>query len=110
MMGHPLGAYLFGSFLILHGLGHTAGFFVGNRTFGVLWLLGLVGFVPAGLAFLGVWVPREWWRPLAVGSALVSIAIILVFWPPSLGPMLNALVANVGILAILWLHWPLELA
>lgn len=110
MMSHPLWAYLFGSFLILHGLGHTAGFFVGNRTFGVLWLLGLVGFVPAGLAFLGVWVPREWWRPLAVGSALVSIAIILLFWPPSPGPKLNALVANMGILTILWSHWPFELA
>lgn len=103
-------AYLFGSFLILHGLGHAAGLFVGNRTFGVFWLLGLVGFVSAGLALFGVWVPREWWRPLAVGSALVSIAIISLFWPPSPGPMLNALVANMVILAMLWSHWPLELA
>lgn len=107
-MNHPLWAYLFGVFLILHGLGHAAGLYVGNRTFGALWLLGLIGFVPAGLAFLGVGVPRDWWRPLAVAAALASITTILLFWPPSPGPKLNALIANMGILAVVWWHWPLE--
>ena len=109
-MSSPLWAYAFGIFVIVHGLGHTAGFGLGNRVFAVLWLLGLIGFVPAGLAFLGLWIPREWWRPLIIGSVVVSTALILLFWPPSPGPKLTALVANVGILlAVLWWYWPAPL-
>jgi len=75
--------------------------------FGVLWLAGLVGFVAAGLAFLGYGVPREWWRVLAVSSAVLSTLLVIAFWPPAPGPKLNALLANIGILmAVLWWHWP----
>ena len=114
-MSSPIWAYLFGAFLILHGLGHAAGITLGNRVFGVLWLLGLAGFVLAGLAFLGFAVPREWWRPLTVASAVISIFLIVLFWTSvsgSLvgGPKSNALIANIGILlAVLWWHWPAPL-
>jgi len=30
-MSHPLWAYAFGIFVILHGLGHAGGFWMGNR-------------------------------------------------------------------------------
>lgn len=105
-MANPIWSYLFGVFLIMHGIGHTAGFWVGTRTFGILWLVGLFGFVAAGLAFFGIWVPHTWWSVLAVASAVVSTALILVFVPGT-GIRANALIANVGILlAVLWWHWP----
>jgi hypothetical protein len=48
------------------------------------WGLALAGFVAAGLALAGVVVPADALRPLALGSALVSMAGIGVFlgtWP-----------------------------
>ena len=111
-MQHPLWAYAFGIFLIAHGAGHAAGFWTGNRVFAVLWLIGLAGFVGAGLAFLGVAVPAGLWRNLALWSAAMSTVLLVVFWSATAGPMkLNALLGNVGILmAILWWHWPVPIA
>jgi len=70
------------------------------------WILSLLGFVAAAAAFwfgLG-----EWWRAPAAGSALVSLAGIVLFlgtWP-----MFNTVAAlgvNVAVLiALLWLRWP----
>jgi hypothetical protein len=72
------------------------------------WILSLIGFVVAALAFWGVLVPGETWRPLAVASALVSIAGIALFF--GTWPMFNTLAAlgvNVAVLvAVLSLHWP----
>ncbi len=108
-MASPIWSFLFGVFLIMHGIGHTAGFWVGSRTFGILWLLGLLGFVAAGLAFFDIWVPRAWWSGLTVASAVVSAVLILLFTPAP-GPKLNALIVNIGILlAVLWWHWPAPL-
>jgi hypothetical protein len=106
-MSSPLWSILFGVFLIVHGVGHAAGFYLGNRAFAALWVPALAGFIAAGLAFFGAALPHEWWRPLAVASASLSMFVIIAFWPPAPGPKLNALLANVGILfAVLWLHWP----
>lgn len=113
-MGSPIWSYLFGVFLIGHGLGHTAGFWMGNRTFGSLWLLGLLGFLAAGLAFFGIWLPHAWWGRMAVASAIVSTIFLLLFMvapgqKPSFAAAVEtrALIANAGILmATLWWHWP----
>jgi hypothetical protein len=72
------------------------------------WIVSLVGFVITAMSFWGVIVPGDVWRPLAVASALVSIAGIAFFfgtWPTLY--TLAALGMNVVVLvAVLWLHWP----
>lgn len=74
------------------------------------WVVAMVGFVLAALGFWGIAVPADWWRPIAVASALVSLVGIALFigtWP-----MFNtvaAVVMNVAVLvAILWAHWPAD--
>ena len=39
-----------------------------------------IGFVAAGLALLGFLVPFDWWRSLAIASAVVSLLLLVVFW------------------------------
>jgi len=71
------------------------------------WIVSLAGFVIAAMSFWGV-IPGNVWRPLAVASAVVSIAGIVLFF--GTWPMFNTLAAlgvNVAVLvAVLWLHWP----
>ncbi len=75
---------------------------------GAFWVVSLVGFVIAATSFWGVVLPGSVWRPVAVASALVSIAGITCFF--GTWPMFNTLAAlavNVAVLvAVLWLHWP----
>jgi hypothetical protein len=72
------------------------------------WIVALVGFVIAAMSFWGVVIPGSVWRPLAVASALVSIAGITFFF--GTWPMFNTLAAlavNAAVLAaVLWLRWP----
>ena len=72
------------------------------------WIASLVGFVIAAMSFWGVIVPADVWRPLAVASALVSVAGIVLFfgtWPTF--NTLAALGVNLAVLvAVVWLHWP----
>jgi hypothetical protein len=74
------------------------------------WIASLVGFVIAAMSFWGIVVPGSVWRPLAVASAFVSIAGIVLFigtWPTF--NTLAALGVNVAVLvAVLWLRWPSE--
>ncbi len=129
-----------GGALLLHGLGHGGAlgallwirFRPGTNTGGWLaarswlvpslsaetattvaiafWVVSLVGFVVVALSFWGILVPGDVWRPLGVGSAIVSIVGIAVFfgtWP--LFNTLAALGLNVAVLvAVVWLHWPPE--
>ena len=74
---------------------------------GAFWIASLAGFVIAAMSLWGVGVPDSVWRPLAVVSALVSIAGIALFF--GTWPMFNTLAAlavNVAALAaVLWLRW-----
>ncbi len=74
------------------------------------WVVSLIGFVAAAIAFWGIGLPGEAWRPLAVVSALVSMAGIVLFF--GTWPMFNTLAAlamNVAVLiALLGLRWPPE--
>lgn len=48
------------------------------------WIVAMVGFVLASLSFWDVLLPGDLWRQLAVGSALVSLSGMTVFfgtWP-----------------------------
>jgi hypothetical protein len=63
------------------------------------WALALVGFVAAALALTGVLVPADALKPLALGSAIVSLTGIGLFlgtWPAF--NTLAAITVNVGVL------------
>ncbi len=74
----------------------------------------LLGFVGAALALLGWGVPHEWWRTLAIVSAVISLLALLLFWnalimlfPHKVG----ALAINIATLVcLLVLNWPTEAA
>ena len=72
------------------------------------WVISMSGFVAAALAFWGIVMPGGLWRPLAIGSAVVSLVGITLFygtWPPF--NTVAALAVNVAVLAsLLWLRWP----
>jgi hypothetical protein len=71
---------------------------------GGAWLLGGALLVSAGLAALGIVVPLELWRWLAVAGATVSLIMLLAYWHPliTLGFLLST-----SILVVLgWAQWP----
>ena len=73
----------------------------------VLLVLTMIGFVSGGI---GVLIKQEWWRPVIVGSAVLSTAIVVLFWDGSLKMIVQkgliALLINVVILAAtLILKW-----
>jgi uncharacterized membrane protein YphA (DoxX/SURF4 family) len=80
----------------------------------LLFLAALLGFVASALGLLGWLVPHEWWRTLAVVSAVVSIVTIVVFWNAfvSLFPnKVGAIGVDIAVLVcLLWLNWPTEAA
>ncbi len=108
--------------LFVHGVGHTLGFFMPARSWilstlgeptlriaaNILWSLAAVGFLLSCLAFLGLVIPTEWWRPLAIAFSIVSLLSLLLFlgnWP--IFNTIGAIGFNVVVLvALLWLHWP----
>jgi hypothetical protein len=79
--------YLVAGALFVHGVGHLLGFWMPARSWllpgmkeralrvvsHVIWVAAAFGFVAACLGFRGVVIPGEWWRSLAVGTAVVSL-------------------------------------
>jgi len=76
------------------------------------WIVSMLGFVAAALSFWGIVLPGEAWRPLAIGSAVVSLVGIALFfgtWPPF--NTIAALAVNALVLiCLLWLRWPTDAA
>jgi hypothetical protein len=79
---------------------------------GAFWIVAMLGFVVAALSFWGIGLPGEAWRSVAIGSAIVSLVGITLFfgtWPPF--NTLAALVVNIAVLvSLLWLRWPAQAA
>jgi len=108
--------------LFVHGVGHTLGFWMPARSWllsglsepvlrnisSVFWILSAVGFVASCLGFLGVLVPSDLWRPLSVGTAVISLLGLFLFlntWPAF--NTIGAVGMNIVVLVTqLWLHWP----
>ena len=108
--------------LLVHGIGHTLGFWKPARSLlflkvseptlriagGVFWLITALGFIAASMSFYGILLPPNWWRPLAVVFAMVSLVSLILFgrsWP--IFNFIGASALNIAVLgAILWLHWP----
>ena len=130
--------YLIALVLLAHGIGHSigimqtlrlttvnpgwngdswlltgvAGSTVTNAVGIALWTAAMLGFVLAAGVVVG-WLPEDWWRPLAIGPSLCSLAGILLF--PAAFPTfstIGALVVDVVVLgAVLWSQWmPSDLA
>ena len=78
----------------------------------ILFLGALVGFVASALALLGWVVPHDWWRTLAVVSAVISIVTIVLFWNAFVAFFPNkvgALGVDIAVLVcLLVLNWPTE--
>jgi len=79
---------------------------------GAFWIVAMLGFVVAALSFWGIGLPGEAWRSVAIGSAIVSLVGITLFfgtWPPF--NTLAALAVNIAVLvSLLWLRWPAQAA
>lgn len=125
-----------GIVIILHGIGHILGVFAltslgGDNWNGRSWLLTdamgetptrvlsvilwvgcCVAFIVAGLALLEVGFPEDWWKPVAVTAAFVSLATLALFWNafPALFPnKIGAIAVNlVLIVGVLMADWPTE--
>jgi uncharacterized membrane protein YphA (DoxX/SURF4 family) len=128
--------YLFGGFLILHGLvhmlyfGHSAkifelqagmtwpeGSWILSRLLGgnptrllasVLLILAALGLVAGGVAIL---FGQSWWRPVVVGTLMLSSVLYLVMWNGQFRRLDNqggiGILINIGILlAVIVFRWP----
>ena len=78
----------------------------------ILFLVALAGFVASSLALLGWVVPHDWWRTLAVVSAVISIVTIALYWNAFVAFFPNkvgALGVDIAVLVcLLVLNWPTE--
>jgi hypothetical protein len=128
--------FIFGVFLVLHGLVHLLYFGQSARFFelkpGMLWpdgswafsrllgdeatrnlvsislILAATGLIAGGI---GIFFSQAWWRPLTLGAATFSCVAYLLFWN---GKMQNldsqgavGMLINIAILlAVLVLRWP----
>jgi hypothetical protein len=87
---------------LLSGLGPTL-----NQVLGVvLWSVAMAGFL-AIAALVMNWLPADWWAPLAIGSAVLSLVSVVLF--PGALPTLSLVgavaVDLIVLLAVVWLHW-----
>ena len=128
--------FIFGVFIVLHGLVHLFYFGQSRRLFelqpSMVWpdgswafsqllgddvtrllasiccVLAAIGFVAGGI---GILVSQAWWRPVVVASAAFSAVIFILFWdgkPQKLADKGGiGLLINLAILvALLLLGWP----
>lgn len=74
----------------------------------ILFVLVTITYVAGGI---GIFIQQDWWRPVVVGSALLSSALILLFWDGHLQMLVKkgllGLAINTAMLvALLVLEWP----
>lgn len=86
-------------------LGRIGGDVVTRIVGSLIWLLAIAGFVAVAVGLLG---QLSWWREVAIGSALVSMVGLLLFWssPVSSSTLAPLVFDVVVLLALLVLRWP----
>lgn len=114
-MSNDLLRYLIAGFLVVHGIGHSGGYWFFAKSaispvfaesplrwvFTALWLVAMVVYLVAGYMLFQ---QQVGWRTLAVGASVLSLIVALLFIK---GPPFNAFGADVIILvALLWFGWP----
>jgi len=107
--------YLTAGFLIVHGIGHSGGYWMFIKSwvspdfltspwkwlFVAVWLVAMIGFIIAGISILQ---QKSGWRTVAIAASVVSLIVSALFIQ---GTPFNAAVADVIILvALLWVNWP----
>ena len=78
----------------------------------IIWLAAITGFLLAALALMGWIVPHEWWRPLAIVSAVISLIGIVLFWNAFAAAFnkAGAITVDLAVLiGLLVLHRPAEI-
>ena len=77
---------------------------VAYRIGGLLWLAGGIALVAAGLGVLGLIVPTDWWRSLAIGGGAVSLFMLAIYFHPI---TIMGTASSIAVLvALLWAKWP----
>ena len=122
--------------IFVHALGHVQGVMVGlgfnsmdswharswffDRLLGekgsriiaiILFAVCILGFLATGFSFLGIGIPQDLWRTLAISFAAVSVFTSITYWN-ALAAFFNragSLGVNGGILiGVLLMNWPSE--
>ncbi len=73
-----------------------------GKLVGVLALAVLIGFVATAW---GIWTQTSWWPPLLLGSAALSMVVLVLIWNPVLTVSARALLANIGLTAATLMPW-----
>lgn len=86
-------------------LTNTVGGGVTRALGAIIWLVSMVGFLAAAI---GIWGRMDWWRTVAIVSAIVSALGLALFWSGGAsGPLVSALAFDVVILvALILFRWP----
>lgn len=114
-MSNEMLRYVLGGFLIVHGIGHSGGYWLFVKSwlspaltdtplklvFVAVWLVTMVAYLAAGVGLLQM---HGWWRPLTLAASIVSLIASVLYIQ---GAPFNAAAADVVILAaLLWFRWP----
>ncbi len=116
-----------GFVLIIHGIGHAMVFFPALNIFSnenwhyrswllngvlgdtasrviiiVLFAIPFLGFIASGLGVFNVLVPHDWWPKLAIGSAVVGMIALAIFWNAFASFFPNKVGAIAVNIAVLW--------
>lgn len=73
-----------------------------GKVVGLLALAVLIGFVASAW---GIWQQTDWWPQLIMGSAAVSMLVLVMIWNPVMTVSIRALLANVGLAAATLMPW-----
>lgn len=77
----------------------------------IFWGLSTIGFLAVAFSFLGIGIPHEYWRTLAIISSVPSILGLIFYWN-SMAMIFNklgAIAVNGWILiGLILLNWPTE--
>jgi hypothetical protein len=74
---------------------------------GILWIAGGVALTAAGLGAMGIIIPADWWRSLAVSGAAISLVLLIAYLHPLM--ILGTVFSAVILVALLWARWPSQL-
>lgn len=74
------------------------------RIGGLLWLVGGVVLVAAGLSLLGWIIPTTWWRDLAVAGGAISLFMLAIYLHPLM--IIGTASSLAVIVSILLAKWP----
>ena len=77
---------------------------IAYRVGGLLWLIGGLALVAAGLSLSGILSPVDWWRSLAMVGSVISLLMLLLYFHPL---MIIGTASSVAVLiATVWVQWP----